>query len=484
MNVGNRVGIHDGIRVGNCVVSIAFSRISGIMDADRSNAVFTESEKMELKSKFTDAVCKEIVAFLNADGGDLVIGVNDNGTVAGITNLDETSKKVSDVITDQIEPVPHSLVTMETVYIEDKPVLIVHIRKGIQPIYCQKKYGYSSSGCVVRIGTTCKNMTQEEIDTRYEMKYRKTDAMILSPASYTPITFNTLKTYYGVRGYHLEDSTFETNLNLLTPDGKYNLLAEIMSDRNMLPLIFVKFKGNDKSAISERYDYGNQCLLLSYEQIKLRIATENTCFSDTTVRPRVDRFLYDFDSVNEAVINALVHNDWTISAPLISFFDDRLEIFSYGGLPSGQEEEDFFMGVSVPRNIALMQIFLNMDLAERTGHGIPVIVKRYGREVFEIKKNYIRVTIPFDEEVLERTVQTAPVFERGITGYGQRMTETERKIISFVRENPLATLSDITSAAGVTVRTVERAVKSLQDRKILIRTGSKRKGEWIVNVNR
>ena len=146
---------------------------------------------------------------------------------------------------------------METVYIEDKPVLIVPIRKGIQPIYCQKKYGSSSSGCVVRIGTTCKNMTQEEIDTRYEMKYRKTDAMILSPASYTPITFNTLKIYYGVRGYHLEDSTFETNLNLLTPDGKYNLLAEIMSDRNMLSLIFVKFKGNDKSSISERYDYGN-----------------------------------------------------------------------------------------------------------------------------------------------------------------------------------------------------------------------------------
>ena len=69
------------------------------MDADRSNAVFVESEKMELKSKFTDAVCKEIVAFLNADGGDLVIGVNDDGTVAGINNLDETSKKVSDLIT-------------------------------------------------------------------------------------------------------------------------------------------------------------------------------------------------------------------------------------------------------------------------------------------------------------------------------------------------------------------------------------------------
>ncbi len=142
------------------------------------------------------------------------------------------------------------------------------------------------------------------------------------------------------------------------------------------------------------------------------------------------------------------------------------------------------MGVSVPRNTALMQIFLNMDLAERTGHGIPVIVRRYGRGVFEIKKNYIRVTIPFDEEVLKSTIQRAPAVEKNRPVNGHRLTETEKTIISVVKDNSLASIADIASASGVTTRTVERALKSLRDRKMLIRTGSKRKGEWIINGNR
>ena len=62
---------------------------------------------------------------------------------------------------------------------------------------------------------------------------------------------------------------------------------------------------------------------------------ENISISDTTIRPRKDIFLFDYDCVNEAVLNALVHNDWTIIEPQISMFKDRLEILSYGGLPSG-----------------------------------------------------------------------------------------------------------------------------------------------------
>lgn len=68
---------------------------------------------------------------------------------------------------------------------------------------------------------------------------------------------------------------------------------------------------------------------------------ENISISDTTIRPRKDIFLFDYDCVNEAVLNALVHNDWTITEPQISMFKDRLEILSYGGLPSGMTKTIF-----------------------------------------------------------------------------------------------------------------------------------------------
>lgn len=256
---------------------------------------YIESETVELKSRFTDSICKEIVAFLNTNGGDVIIGVDDSGKVVGLKDPDETSKKVSDVLSDQIEPNPQSSVTTEVRIEEGVPILLVHVQKGERPLYCQKKYGYSSVGCVVRIGSACKSMTEEQIRERYERNFVESDLMTETPAKYGAITLKTLKIYYAENGYHLNDSTFEENLKLRTARGKYNVLAELLSDHNMVPIIVVRFQGKDKSALSERNDYGNKCLLFSYEQIKNRLLAENICFSDTTKRPRIDRTLFDFD---------------------------------------------------------------------------------------------------------------------------------------------------------------------------------------------
>ena len=117
-----------------------------------------------------------------------------------------------------------------------------------------------------------------------------------------------------------------------------------------------------------------------YEKIKARLSVENICISDTTVRPRKDRYLFDYDAVNEAVLNALVHNDWTITEPQISIFSDRMEILSHGGLPNGMVIEDFYEGISHPRNSTLMRVFLNMGLTEHTGHGVPLLLKNVAKK--------------------------------------------------------------------------------------------------------
>lgn len=330
----------------------------------------------------------------------------------------------------------------------------------------------------MRIGTTCKNMTPEQIRVRYEKNFIDSDLMIVTPAKYGSISFKILKVYYAEKGYHLDDSSFETNLNLRTPNGEYNLLAELLSDKNMIPLITVKFQGTDKTAVSERNDYGNQCLIFCYEQIKNRLAAENICVSDTTVRPRVDCYLFDFDCVNEAVINALVHNDWNISQPLISFFDDRIEIFSHGGLPKGQTKELFFKGISKPRNDMLMRIFLNMNLTEHTGHGIPVILSKYGESVFDINESYIQVTIPYNKFVLASVKGNKNV---GLSvGLNVGLNSTEKKIISLLLENTDETASNLAANIGVTKRTVERTLKKLQEKGLIARSGSKKTGKWIV----
>jgi len=220
--------------------------------------------------------------------------------------------------------------------------------------------------------------------------------------------------------------------------------------------------------ISQRSDYGNQCLLFAYEQLKNRLVSENICITDTTVRPRKDTYLFDFDCVNEAIVNAIVHNDWSITEPLVSFFNNRIEILSHGGLPHNQTIENFLEGISVPRNEKLMRIFLNMGIVEHTGHGIPTILKRYGRQAFEIKENYIKVIIPFDENVLKQQ------------NVGLNLTHSEDEVIKVLLENLNSTAESISKELSLSKRTIERILSSLQVKGVIERIGSKKMGRWKV----
>lgn len=139
-------------------------------------------------------------------------------------------------------------------------------------------------------------------------------------------------------------------------------------------------------------------------------------------------------------------------------FNDRLDILSHGGLPNGMTKEQFFNGISKPRNVTLMRIFLNMGLTEHTRHGIPTIVEKYGKDVFEIESNYIRCTIPFEQEVIDQ-----------IDNKNVGLNKTEKKVIELLIENPNLTSIELSEKIGVTKRTIERAFKSLQEKNMIER---------------
>ena len=432
---------------------------------------YVESEKVELKAKYTDTICKEIVSFLNADGGQIVLGIKDDGEIIGVTKIDETLKKLSDVITMQIEPNPQDEIRTDLKFDDGKTLIVLHIAKGTRNIYCQKKYGFSSRGCVIRIGTTCKEMTPGQIKVRYEKNFYDEEYMIKKRASRSDLSFRELKIYYAEKGFHVDDSSLEANFNLRNKDGDYNLLAELLADKNGIPFNFVKFQGTDKSAISERYDYGYGCILSVYEKIKARLSVENVCISDTTVRPRKDMYLFDYDAVNEAVLNALVHNDWTVTEPQISIFSDRMEILSHGGLPNGMMVKDFYEGISHPRNSTLMRVFLNMGLTEHTGHGVPTIISKYGKEAFELTDNYIKCKIPFDKKVLELSNRNV----------GINVGINEQKVIELIVENPHISAVEVSEKLSISLRQAERIFAHLKEKKLIERVGARKTGYWKVN---
>lgn len=448
--------------------------------------MYIESENLELKEKYSDTVVRDIVSFLNRNGGDILIGIDDNGGVIGLQHgsMDDIQKKISDIITSQIEPEPSNEISISLLIDEGKTVLKISVKRGLKPLYCIKKYGFSSKGCLVRIGTTCKEMMTAEIEYRYKMNFVDDDYILKSPSHYAPLSFDMLKVLLVSKGYHINESTFCSNFNLKREDGTYNLMAEILADRNMIPIIFVKFKGNTKASISQRNDYGNQSIILGLQRIKDRLIAENICVTDTTVRPRVDEYLYDMDAVNEALVNAFVHNDWTISEPLVSFYDDRLEITSHGGIPKEITIDDFFNGVSHPRNNVLMRIFLKLGIVEHTGHGIPKIIEKYGKGVFDVHDTYVNVIIPFNEKVTSQINfgknDVEKINEDCDKISDTELTDNEKRVLLELINNPNVSYDALVVNLNISRRTVSRVFISLEEKGFIERVGTNKKGYWKV----
>ena len=172
---------------------------------------------------------------------------------------------------------------------------------------------------MIRIGSSCREMTETQINERYKLRFFNDDLIVSSPTNLKLLSFFTLKNSYLEMGYKLNIDTFETNLKLVNNNGEYNIMAELLSDNNRYSLIFVKSNGYNKASISQIIDYGNKSIIFGYRQLMNRISSENIWISNTTIRPRIDTYLFDYDSVNEAIVNAVVHNDWSIAEPQVFF---------------------------------------------------------------------------------------------------------------------------------------------------------------------
>ena len=126
----------------------------------------SEDNNVELKEKLNNSLAKEIVAFLNTEGGVIYIGIKDSNEIVGINNIDEDMRKILDIITDQISPTCVHFVNQYHEVIEDKHIIKIEVNKGNQLFYI-KKYGMSEAGCYIRIGTTSKSLTPDEIQDRF-----------------------------------------------------------------------------------------------------------------------------------------------------------------------------------------------------------------------------------------------------------------------------------------------------------------------------
>ena len=357
-----------------------------------------EKENIEYKEVVNESIAKEIVAFLNTHYGIIYIGMNNDGEIVGVNNVDKSLRRISDLITDQISPNPQEYIAVTTKEIDEKDIIVIEVNKG-NNLYYIKKYGRSVTGCYIRIGSSSKPMLEEQIAAIYASYISVKEIKMKDiPLLRKDFTFNKFKKYLIAKEINFNERNFLNNFNLITEEGKFNLLGELLADENMISIKVAVFKGRDKSEFIKRNEYGNTCLIYALEQVLNYCESLNETYVDLSVSPRREKKMFNFEAFKEAWINACVHNKWVEGIPpAIYWFKDRVEIISYGGIPNGLSKEEFLSGKTRPVNKELMNIFLQCDIVEQSGHGVPLIVREYGESSYKFSENSITVVIPFDK---------------------------------------------------------------------------------------
>lgn len=430
-----------------------------------------ENSRTEFKSELNDKLEKEIVAFLNnKEGGILYIGLDDNGKPVGLSELDSMQLKIADRIKNNILPSTLGLFDIVTENVENVPVIKVLISSGLEKPYYIKKQGMSPNGCFIRMGTSSQPMTTAMIDDLYSRRIHNTLRNIPSPRQ--DLTFAQLKIYYQERGLELNDR-FANSLELLTPDGKYNYVAYLLADENGVSIKVAKYLGTDKVDLIENEEYGYCSLIKATHQVLDKLKIENVTRAKVTNTQRVEKNLVAPIPMREAIINTIVHSDFSKEiAPVFEIFSDRMVFTSYGGLIPGQSEEDFFSCSSMPRNRELMRVFKDVGLVEQLGSGMSRILKVYEKNIFHISEHFIKVELPFS------LPQDPNIIASGDDNGNENGNDDELKVLEILKNDSSITAKQMAERMNISPRKVSRLIKELKDKEKIVRVGSDRKGYW------
>lgn len=427
-----------------------------------------ENEYQEFKEGLgqLDKGLKSITSMLNKHGQATVyFGVDDNGEICGLTLGKNTLMDIRNRIRDKIEPRIYADIQEQ---ISDNGKIYIKVTAKGSDI------PYSFDGRYYLRNISADEQASNNV-LRKMLAASDSDIIRQKSSPVQQLTFNALFTILAGSGIHPKATNeFYANYGLLNRDGKFNVNAYLLSDNNEISLKVVTFEGTDKSVMAKRTEYGGRCILVSVAEVMRFFETINITNVQLNNAKREEQSLFDYPSFREAWINACLHNDWNNAiAPSVYLFDDRIEIVSYGGIPFGLSKEGFYHGTSMPVNKSLLTVFMMAKYAEQSGHGIPTIVEKYGRNVFSFDDGMLKVTLPLTFERPEITIR------KGIFLQKKGLTVNQKKVYDTLADNGRLSLQEVADQTGLSIGGVKKICLKLQEYSILERRGSKRDGIWI-----
>lgn len=461
-------------------------------------------KKLLLEEKKPKSWCKSVSAFANTFGGSLIFGVSNDGEIVGLQDPDGDAEKISEIIKTRLDPIPEYRLRFHDE--AGKILVILDVVKGEET-----PYYYSGDGVLeayVRMGNESVKATATELK-RLVLRGKNTsyDSQI-STYRVEDYAFSKLRERYKKwTGSSFDDKDL-VSFGLANEQGYLTNTGALIADESPIRwsrLFCTRWNGLNKSggtidALDDAEYEGSVISLIDNGEAFIRRNTKMMWRKTSNSREEMPEYVER--SYHEALVNALAHRDYLVngSEVHIDIYDDRMEIYSPGGMPDGSliQDRDPLMVPSTRRNPVLADIFNRLGYMERKGSGFRKIISGY-----EFQINYNEKKKPsFRSDRYQFTV-VMPNLNYGVTNQETKLIsdkdganvakddangiknvakteDTKNQICEIMKDNSKITQKELADRLGVSKRTVQRMIESLVWEDKVIRVGSKRSGHWEV----
>ena len=356
-----------------------------------------ETRIVEFKETITNTFLKTVSAFSNYDGGIILFGVDDDGNIKGLPDVKQACLDIENKINDSITPQPDYTLEIQN---NDQTIKLT-VKSGLQKPYLYKSKAYKRNDtATIEVDTLeFSRLVLDGENIRFEEL----------PCKDQELSFEILhrKLKETVRIENFDKDTLKT-LNLYDDVNGFNNAAGILADKNHFPGIDIVKFGENISIIQKRSTFENVSVLEVYEKA-IEVFRDYYQYEVIQGADRKKMEKIPEAAFREAIANALIHRVWDVDSQIrVSMFDDRIEIVSPGGLPSGITEEEYLSGkLSVLRNRNLANVFYRLGFVEIFGMGITRIKQLYAEALikpdFVVSENAIKIVLPIFEKNADLT---------------------------------------------------------------------------------
>lgn len=469
-------------------------------------------KKQMLEVKRPKSWLKSVSAFANGEGGTLIFGISDDDQIVGLSDAEGDAEKISEEIKSKLDPVP--VVNLEYKEIDGKKLVLLQIYPG-------QETPYYYIGDKQRLAFVCvgdESVTADRIQLKSLVLKGSGRTYDSLPSSYKfgDMAFSKLKSVHYKRLQRSFEDTEFVSWGIIDENGNLTNAGALLADESPVRqshIFYTRWNGLDMTnGLGEAIDDVELegCVIGQLQDAVsfVRNNSRKKWWKESDHREELPD--YPERAVTEAIANAIIHRDYMQmgSEIHIDMYDNRLEIYSPGGMMDGRliQQLNPLTVLSKRRNPLLADFFSRLGLMERRGSGMKKIIntyKHYERfsdyhtPEFPSNASEFHVTLwnlNFDDEVIgEITPNGSPLiqefvkdngelvvkeFVKGSSKFAKEFVKAGRQIYKLISQNPQISAAQMAENMVLSPRQVQKYLKRLQELGKITRVGGRKMGEW------